>query len=131
MFTVIRGDQVPGSACDLPTSQAIRAREFVFLSAQCSTDNDGRIISGTFAAEMRRTFENVGKVLGAAGLGLSNVVQVRCYLAEREDLTEFNRIYKEFFSDPYPVRTTLVGCLPYAVRIAVDVVAYAGNESPG
>ena len=129
MFTVIRGDRVPKSPCGLPTSQGVRAGDFVFLSAQCSTDDQGQIVSDTFEAEMRRTFENVRKVLAGAGLDLSDVVQVRCYLAEQADLAEFNRVYQEILAEPYPVRTTTVGCLPYAVSIAVDVVAYAGAAS--
>lgn len=129
MFTVIRGDQVPKSPCGLPTSQGIRAGDFVFLSAQCSADDEGRIISGTFEAEMRRTFENVRKVLAGAGLDLRRVVQVRGHLADPKDLPEYNRVYQEIFAEPYPVRTTIVGCLPYAVNIAVDVVAYAGGAS--
>lgn len=131
MFTVIRGDQVPVSTAALPTSQGIRAGEFVFLSAQFSADANGCIVNGSFAEEMRRSFDNVQRVLVDAGLDLSCVVQVRCYLAERGDIPEFNQIYQQIFQTPYPVRTTLVGCLPCDGKIAVDIVAYAGKSSSG
>ena len=126
MFQVIAGENAPLSPESIPTSQAIRAGDFVFLSAQCSSDESGRIITGSFATEMRQTLANVEKVLAGAGLELRDVVQVRCYLANREDSAEFNRIYQEIFRPPYPVRTTLCGCLPCEGQLAVDVVAYAG-----
>ena len=88
MFTVIHGDQVPESPDGLPASQGIHAGNFVFLSAQCSADEQGQIINGTMETEMRRTFANVRRVLGGAGLDLKDVVQVRCYLADRNDIPE-------------------------------------------
>jgi len=128
MFTVIHGDRQSGRFTDLPTSPGIRAGDFVFLSAQFSSDADGRPVCGTIETETRGAFENVKRVLGHAGLDLSHIVQVRCYLAEREDVAGFNSVYREIFSEPYPVRTTLAGCLPCDGRIAVDVVAYAGGK---
>ena len=127
MFTVIQGSQASDSMNRLPTSQGIRAGDFVFLSAQFSADERGNIVNGTIETEMRLTFENVKRVLAGVGLGLDRVVQVRCYLADRNDIATFNRIYQEIFTEPYPVRTMLTGCLPCEGKIAVDIVAYAGD----
>ena len=55
------------------------------------------------------------------------MVQVRCYLAKQEDWDEHNRIYREYFSEPYPARTTLIGCLGDIVKYEVEVIAYAGG----
>lgn len=129
MLKVIRAEHVPESIDDLPTSQALRAGDYVFLSAQCSSDENGRIVDDTLEGEIKRTFENIRRILGGAGLDLGHVVQVRCYLAKREDAPEFNQIYSRIFKKPYPVRTTLAGCLPCDGKIAVDVVAYADDES--
>ena len=128
MFTVIHGNQQPDSSADLPTSPGIRAGDFVFLSAQFSSDEDGRPVCGTVETETRGAFDNVKRVLSRVGLDLSHIVQVRCYLADREDVAEFNRVYREIFSEPFPVRTTLAGCLPCDGRIAVDVVAFVGGN---
>jgi 2-iminobutanoate/2-iminopropanoate deaminase len=54
-------------------------------------------------------------------------VQVRVYLAEQRDWDEHNRIYGEYFSEPYPARTTLIGCLGDLVKYEVDLIAYAGK----
>jgi 2-iminobutanoate/2-iminopropanoate deaminase len=111
----------------LPFSPAVRAGGFVFLSGLASVDEQGKIIPDTFENEARRTYRNIARVLAAAGLDFSRVVQVRCYLQRQEDWDAHNRIYREFFSPPYPARTTLVGCLGDLVKYEVDLVAYAGE----
>ena len=115
----------------LPFSPAVRAGGFVFLSGLASVDEQGKIIHDTFENEARRTYTNIRKVLAAAGLDFTRVVQVRCYLQDQRDWDAHNRIYREFFSPPYPARTTLVGCLGDLVKYEVDLVAYAGEQPAG
>jgi len=114
---------VPGSSNQLPLSPAVQTGGFVFVSGQASVDEDGAIVPDTFAGEMRRSFENVSKILTGAGLDLSDVVQVRGYVRDPNDLPEYNEIYREFFQAPYPARTTLTHCLPESLAFEVDVVA--------
>ena len=120
---VITGTGVPQS--HLPFSPAIRAGDYVFISGQASVDDEGKIVNGTFAEECRRSFENLGKILSAAGLDFSDVIQVRNYVNHQEDLAEFNQIYREFFSTPFPARTTIMGCLGTLLKFEVDAVAYS------
>ncbi|WP_339903381.1 RidA family protein, partial [uncultured Cyclobacterium sp.] len=75
--------------------------------------------------EVRRSFENARKILAAAGLDFSDVVQVRNYVANQEDLAAFNVIYKDYFQEPYPARTTLIGCLGTLLKFEVDLLAHA------
>ncbi len=117
---------VPSFNSHLPLSHAVRAAGFVFLSGIASVGDDGKIISDTFENEARRTYANIERVLSAAGLGFGDVVQVRCYLSDKNNWDSHNRIYREFFSEPYPARTTLVGCLGDLVKYEVDLVAHDG-----
>jgi len=87
-------------------------------------DKEGSIIVGTFEEECRRSFENLKFILEAAGLTFEQVIQVRNYVGKQEYLSEFNSIYKEYFKEPYPARTTLIGCLGDLLKFEVDVVAY-------
>ena len=119
----IKGENTPQSF--LPFSPAVRAGDYMFISGQASVDEKGNIIKADFEEECRRSFENVRAILSAAGLGFKDVVQVRNYVNKQEDLTEFNRIYKDYFTEPYPARTTLIGCLGDLLKFEVDVVAYA------
>lgn len=123
---IITGDQVPTS--HLPFSPGLRAGDYLFISGQASVDKEGKILSGTFEEECRRSLDNLKVILEAAGLGMEQVVQVRNYVGRQEDLPAFNRIYREYFSPPYPARTTLIGCLGDLLKFEVDAVAcYEGR----
>ncbi len=121
-FKVIQGPEVPKSK--LPFSPAVQLNGWVFVSGQASVDDSGNIVVDTFEGEMRRSFENARKILQAAGLDFKDVVQVRNYVGRKEDLVRFNEIYREYFSEPYPARTTLIGCLSDLLKFEVDLVAY-------
>ena len=125
-FDVIRGAGVPAS--HLPFSPSVRAGGFVFVSGQASVDETGKIVADTFAGEFRRSVENVKRVLAAAGLTLADVVQVRSYVDDPADLPEYNRLYREFFAEPFPARTTVVNCLGGALKYEIDVTAVTGDK---
>ena len=111
----------------LPFSPAIRAGDFLFVSGMASSDENGCIISDTFENEARRTYDNIARILKVAGLDFSRVVQVRCYLADKVDWDMHNQIYRQYFSEPFPARTTLIGCLGDLVKYEVDLIAYASH----
>ncbi len=126
--SVIQPIRGPGViASPLPFSPAVRAGDFLFMSGMASADENGRLVPDTFENEARRTYDNIARILQAAGLDFSRVVQVRCYLARQEDWDAHNRIYREYFSEPFPARTTLIGCLGDLVKYEVDLVAYAAG----
>lgn len=121
---VVRNADTPTS--HLPFSPAIRAGGFVFVSGQASVDDAGKIVVDSFAGEFRRSLQNVQRVLAAAGLTLQHVVQVRSYLASETDLVEYNQLYREYFREPFPARTTITGVLGTALKYEIDVVAFEG-----
>lgn len=124
---VIRGEGVPESS--LPFSPAIKAGGMVYVSGQASVDETGKIVGDTLENEVRRSFDNVKKVLAGAGLGLNDVVRVCSYVRDPADLAEYNKVYNDIFKDVenLPARTTLTSCLPDIIKYEVDVVAYAGD----
>ena len=116
--------EMPGpSAGQLPLSPATKAGGFVFVSGQGSVSEQGEIVTDSFAGEMRRSIENVARILLVAGLDFSDVVQVRSYVRDPKDLSEYNKIYREYFKAPFPARTTLTNCLPEFLKFEIDVVA--------
>src|SRR5688500_16294758 len=126
----IRDPSIPTS--HLPFTPALRAGGFLFVSGQASVDDKGAIVSDTFAGEFRRSFDNVKRILAAAGLTLGDVVNVRSYVRDPADLAEYNKLYRELFNEaapgkPFPTRTTITNCLPEILKYEVEVVAYAGK----
>jgi len=119
---VISSEGVPTS--HLPFSPPLQVDDWVFVSGQASVDAAGQIVHDTFEGEFRRSMDNLKAVLQGAGLELRHVVQLRSYVDSPKDLPEYNRLYREYFSEPFPARTTLVGCLGGTIKYEVDVTAY-------
>lgn len=107
----------------LPFSLATQVGNMLFVSGQASVDESGKIVAGTFDEEFRRSMENLRRILEAAGSDLRHVVRVCSYVRDPAYLGEYNRLYREYFSAPYPARTTLTGCLPEALHFEIDVIA--------
>ena len=107
----------------LPFSPSVCYGDLVFISGQASVDADGKIVSDTFEGEFRRSLANVAKVLEAAGSDLDHVIQTRNYVRDAADVPRYNELYREFFKEPFPARTTITNCLPPTLRYEIEVVA--------
>ena len=107
----------------LPFSPSVCFGDLIFISGQASVDATGKIVEDTFEGEFRRSIENVAKVLEAAGSDLQHVIQTRNYVRDATDVVIYNQLYREYFSEPYPARTTITNCLPPTLRYEIEVVA--------
>jgi 2-iminobutanoate/2-iminopropanoate deaminase len=105
-------------------SPAVRAGNLVFVSGQVPRDpRTGRIGEGDFAAQTRRTLDNLRVVLEGAGATLDDVTAVTVYLADIGHWEAFNAIYRETFRAPYPTRT-VVGAQLRGFLVEVSAIAY-------
>jgi reactive intermediate/imine deaminase len=100
-----------------PYSHAVRSGNLVFLSGQGPFEPDGSGIPDGFEAQARRAFQNLAIVAEAAGGSLADVVRVGVYLQTMENFAALNAIYKEFFSEPYPARTTIQSSMKIAIEL--------------
>ena len=109
-----------------PYSQAIIAGNTVYVAGQGGFDPaSGKLMNGSFEEEVTRTFENVQAILEAAGTSTDNAVKVNVYLAQA-DMDHFramNEIYKKYFHEDFPVRTTVGAPLLGGIQIEVDCIA--------
>ncbi len=107
-----------------PYSAALGAGGFVFVSGQIALDTDGRIVSPTPKEQTRKALENMTVTLGAAGLTLEHVVKTTIFLKDMDDFGAVNEVYAEFFSEPYPARSTVeVARLPKDLRVEIEAIA--------
>jgi len=102
-------------------SQAIAAGGLVFLAGQGPFAASGEKVDGAFADEARQTFQNLAAVAAAAGGSLADAVRVGVYLRDMSNFAAMNEIYREFFPEPLPARTTIQSNLP-GLEIEVDAV---------
>lgn len=112
-----------------PYSQGVEASGLLFLSGQIPIDPaTGEVESGGIEAETRRVLTNLRAVLESAGYVLGDVVKTTVYLTDLGSFTEVNRVYGEFFTEPYPARATVeVSGLPRGVGVEMDLIAVKGE----
>jgi 2-iminobutanoate/2-iminopropanoate deaminase len=105
-----------------PYSQGIIANGFLYTAGLGPQDPDTGEVSDSVADQTRQALRNVSAVLAEHGLALDDCVKTTVHLADLADFTEFNGAYEEFFTEPYPVRTT-VGSQLANILVEIDVVA--------
>jgi reactive intermediate/imine deaminase len=111
-----------------PYSQAVRAGDTVYLSGQIPIDPaTGNLVAGDIGAQARRAFDNLKAVCEAAGGSLDDVARIGLYLTNLAQFAEVNAVMAEYFSQPYPARSTIeVSALPKGAAFEVDAVMVAG-----
>jgi 2-iminobutanoate/2-iminopropanoate deaminase len=117
----IRSEEAPPPAGVY--SQAIRAGNLVFLAGQGPNRPDGQKVEGGFEAQARQTLQNLAAVAKAAGASLAEAVRVGVFLRDMANFPAMNDIYREFFPEPYPARTTIQSDLP-GFEIEVDAILW-------
>lgn len=115
-----------------------KAGPFLFVSGTSSRSPSNEIVgarvdeAGTVDLDIRAqtaaVLDNVRDILGAAGAGLSDLVQVTAYLVTMNDFGGFNEVYNSYFDETGPTRTTVaVHQLPHPhLLIEIQAVAYLG-----
>ena len=106
-----------------PYSPVVVSGDTVYTAGQIGNDPEGNLVEGGIAEQARRTLENVRTCLDAAGCTLDDVVKVNAYLADLGDFPAYNEVYVEFFSKPYPARTSVQAGLPPGVLIEIEAIA--------
>ena len=79
----------------------------LYVSGMAGEDAAGKI-PGSFEAEMKQAFDNIGAVLKEAGMSPADVVSVQVYLTDGALFDRMNTVYKAYFKGPKPARTTVV-----------------------
>ncbi len=112
-----------------PYSPAVRAGDFVYVSGQTPRDPiTGDLVGEDIATQTRQTLSNVRTVLAQAGATLSDVVSTTVYLEDMGEWAAMNEVYAEFFSRPFPTRTT-VGVDLRGIMVEINAVAYVKRGS--
>jgi reactive intermediate/imine deaminase len=98
------------------------AGNLVFLAGQGPFRSNGEQVTGAFREQARQAFANLAAVAVAAGSSLAEAVRVGVYLTGMENFAAMNDIYREFFPEPLPARTTIQSDLA-GFDIEVDAIS--------
>jgi 2-iminobutanoate/2-iminopropanoate deaminase len=114
-----------------PYSAALRTGQLLFVSGQVALDPaTGAMVEGDVASQTRQALLNLGALLDAGGLSYADVVRTTVFLADMGDFAAMNDVYRTFFGEPYPARSTVQAArLPRDARVEIDAIAtYEGRQ---
>jgi 2-iminobutanoate/2-iminopropanoate deaminase len=107
-----------------PYSHAVRVGDLLFVSGQPGIDPaTGAVPDGDFEAEARQAFENLRRVVQAAGLDMDRIAKTTVYLSSAEAFPAMNALFAEFFPTNPPTRATPIVSLPRGLRISIEAIA--------
>lgn len=109
-------------------SEFIISKGFVFVSGQVAVHpQTGEPQGGDIKAETEITLNNLKRVLESAGTDINRVVKCSVFLRNINDFSGMNEVYKRFFAERKPARTTVQAILLEPFNIEIDAIA----ELPG
>jgi 2-iminobutanoate/2-iminopropanoate deaminase len=106
-----------------PYSPVFASGDLVYTAGQIGADASGAIVDGGIEAQCRKALDNLRACLAAAGCELTDVIKVNGYLADLGDFAVYNEMYREYFTEPYPARTTVGAALAPGLLVEVEAVA--------
>ena len=116
----IRTDKAPQPIG--PYSQGLVVGNMIYVAGQGPKNLETGKTPETIGEQTRQVMTNIKMILEAGGATMDNVVKSTVHLADLKDFQAFNEVYREFFTAPYPVRTTVGSELP-GILVEIDVIA--------
>ena len=106
-----------------PYSTAVTAGGLVFVSGLSGAIEDGKLSGTDIQTQTRRVLDRLRAVLEQAGSSLAQAVSVHVYLRRATDFEAMNGIYRQYFAEAPPVRTTVVTDLSDGALVAISAIA--------
>ena len=108
-----------------PYSQAIKMNNLLFISGQIAIHpKTGELVMNHIEEETKLVMENIKNILLASDCTFNDVLKCSIFLSNMDDFDAVNKIYGQYFSDPYPARETIeVKKLPKNVNVEISAVA--------
>jgi len=112
-----------------PYSNVVVSGDLVATASQVPFDENNLIVGPDFADQAHQVFANLRQCLRVAGCDFADVIKVSGYLAHPGLIDEYNAIYRQYFSSPYPARTT-IACQLVVPGMLLQVEAFARRPVP-
>lgn len=111
-------------------SQAVKVCGTVYLSGQIPlVPETMELVEGNMEAQIRRVFDNLAAVAGAAGGSLADVAKLNVFLTDLSHFPLVNQVMADYFEQPYPARAAIgVAALPKDAAVEMDAVLELENR---
>ncbi|WP_338607919.1 RidA family protein [Pelagibacterium nitratireducens] len=110
-------------------SRAVVDGEWVFVSGTAGHDPADGSISADAEEQTRQALRTIATALGQADAKLSDIVRLRVYVADRQDVMTVSKVLGEHFSDPRPTNTTIICGFPVEeIKVEIEATALKRPE---
>lgn len=117
------------SPLSAPISKAVRAGDFVFLSGQTPKNADMTPFRGDIKEQTANVLEAIKASLAEHGLGMDSVIRATVWLSDINLMAPFNEVYRTYFADALPVRSTVEAKLSQSVDVEIEVTSWAPQSN--
>jgi len=123
-----QGSSAPGTPPPAgPYTPAVRIGAIVAGSGQVGITGEGVVLDGV-GPQTRQAFTNLLAHLASAGASADDVISVRVFLTDVDHFDAMNEVYREFFAEPFPARSTIYVGLPPGFLVEIDAMAVLNND---
>ena len=114
-------------------SHAIKVKNpgsMIFVAGQGPVDENLQLVgAGDIEAQTRKTFENIGRALAAAGAGFKDIVKMIVFCSDIDTQQwPIRNVRGEFIDVDHPPVSTMIEVSKFAIKgmmIEIDVIAVA------
>lgn len=109
-------------------SQGVAFGGFLFVSGQVGIDPVTRELRESFTDKVRQALANVAAIAEAAGTSITDAVRVGVFLEDSTLIGDMDEVYREYFTEPRPARTTVQAGLR-GLGVEIDAVIALSTAS--
>ena len=89
-------------------SHAFKVSNTIYMAAQAPVDQEMKLVGkGDIVKQTEQVYENIKRVLEAAGATTADIVKVTYYLKDLDDMEKTGPVFAKYFQKPYPPATAL------------------------
>jgi 2-iminobutanoate/2-iminopropanoate deaminase len=105
--SAVKGVSPPRSSYSIYT----RVGNLIFLAGLTGVDPETKEIPKSFPEQVRLIMESIKTTLESVGTSMDNILKTTVFLKDRSYLVSYDEIYKTYFKNGYPARSTVVADL--------------------
>jgi 2-iminobutanoate/2-iminopropanoate deaminase len=119
---IVNTDKAPAAVGTY--SQGVAVDGTYYFSGQIGLDpKTGTLVEG-FIPQLKQVMNNIDGLLNSQGLMRTDIIKTSIFLTDLNNFSAVNDAYVEFFTTPYPARSTVqVSALPKGAVVEIEVIA--------
>jgi len=105
-------------------SQGVVHNGVYYFSGQIGLDAKTGEMAEGFDAQLANVLKNIDGLLSSQSLKRENIIKTTIFMTDLAQFAKVNEAYTQFFSAPFPARSTVqVSALPKGAVVEIEVVA--------